>query len=398
MAFTPVPFSVDISVTAIEAILARVRSFPFDRLRQPDGNDWRLGASVSYLRDLCAFWSSGYDWSMQQQLINTAVQHIVEIEGVPIHFVYEPGSGTRPQPLLIMHGWPYSFHSYTPLIDRLAHPERHGGNIEDAFTVVVPSLPGYAFSGAPSKPIGPRRVTRMFNALMQELGLVEYIAHGGDWGGYMASLAGLDHARHVAGVHTTFLALRDSSAPLQTGDVASDASQEEQAFVAREFALWKEQGAYAQVQSTKPLALAPALLNNPVGVAAWIVDKFYAWSDQRKRPFPSLFSHDQLITEIMLYLVTDAFQTSIWLYAGQKAEGPVSLKPGQRVEVPTAIAAFPDPVFPMPPRAVAERTHNVVRYTEMPHGGHFPFYEAPELLIRDLQSFARTLKPQGKMR
>ena len=392
MDFTPIPFRVAIPVTTIQSILARVRGFPFDRLRPPTENSWLLGTNPSYLRDFCAFWSSCYDWSRQQLLINTAAQHIVEIEGVPVHFVCELGSGTRPQPLLIMHGWPYSFYSYTPLIDRLAHPERHGGNIEEAFTVVIPSLPGYAFSGVPSEPIGPRKVTRIFNTLMQELGLAGYIAHGGDWGGYMASLAGLDYPQHVAGVHTTFLALREESAPLQTGNVSKDASQEEQAFVAREFALWKEQGAYAQVQSTKPLALATALLDNAVGVAAWIIDKFYAWSDQRQRPFASLFSYDQLITEIMLYLVTDAFQTSIWIYAGQKTEGPVLLKPDQRVEVPTAIAAFPDPVFPMPPRAVAERTHNVVRYTEMSHGGHFPFYEAPELLIRDLQKFAQTLR------
>lgn len=227
--------------------------------------------------------------------------------------------------------------------------------------------------------------------MTQQLGLPGYIVHGGDWGGYMASLAGLDHAASVRGVHTTYVALRTADAPLQGGGVPTDASVAEKAYAAHEKALHAAEGAYGEVQSTRPLALAPAMLDSPVGVAAWMVDKFHAWSDRRTTAFDVLFPFDRLLTEIMLYLVSDTVETATWIYSASRAEGLVTLPPGRRVEVPTAVAAFPDPAFPVPPRELVARSHDVIRYTPMARGGHFPFYEAPDLLIDDLRAFARTL-------
>ena len=392
----PTPFRVEVPPQKLDTIRARVRGYRWDHFGEPaDGGDWRYGPPSAYLRELCAYWAEGYDWRAQEGTMNAVPHFLANVDGLDLHFVHERGSGPAPRPLLILHGWPYSFHSYTHLVERLAHPERHGGRVEDAFSVVVPSFPGYDFSGRPAAPMGPRQVATVLHRLMVEtLGYGRYLAHGGDWGGYLVSLLGFDYPGQVAGIHSTALIARQSGAPSHSGQVAPDASEEEKAFAARELALWKREGGYALLQKTKPQALAYATADSPVGVAAWIVEKFHAWSDRRERPFGALFTRDQLLTEVMLYLVTDAFATSLWLYAGQERERLDVPPPGRRIEVPVGVAAFPDPVFPPVPRAVAEKSHRVVRYTVMPRGGHFPFYEAPDLLVDDLRQFARGL-PRG---
>lgn len=323
--------------------------------------------------------------------MNAVPHFMVEVEGVDLHFVHERGSGPSPMPLLIAHGWPYSFHSYSHLVDRLAHPERHGGSANEAFDVIVPSYPGYDFSQRPAAPMGPRAVALMFDALMQRLSYDDYLVHGGDWGAHVTSLLGFHRPDCVAGIHTTAIALRDATAEQLTGEVGQDATAEEQAFVADEVRRWRHEGAYSQLHATKPAKLAYAMVDSLVGVAAWIVEAFHAWSDLRHTAFEDLFTPDQLLTEVMLYLVTDAFPTSTWIY-GAKRNEEMTLPPGRRVEVPTAVAAFQDPVFPTPPRAVAEKSHRVVRYVDMAHGGHFPFYEAQDLLVNDLRSFLLQLR------
>jgi pimeloyl-ACP methyl ester carboxylesterase len=387
------PFRIEVPQARLDAICDRVRSFEWSKLSQPaNGDDWRYGPPADFMWALCDYWATSYDWRVQERVMNAAPQFVADIDGHQIHFVHEPGSGATARPLLIMHGWPYSFHSYAHLVGRLAHPEQFGGDVADAFSVVIPSFPGYGFSSRPSAPLGPRAVAELFNQLMVEtLGYRRYVAHGGDWGCYTGSLLGYGHPKHVAGVHVTNLTVRHAGAPPMTGETPLDAGPVERAFAKREAALWRHEGAYSRLHSTKPVKLAYAMADSPVGVAAWIVEAFHAWSDRRQRPFEAIFTRDQLLTEVMLYLVTDAFDTSTWLYAAQEVENSIVLPPGQRVEVPVALAAFPDPVFPMPPREVAIRSHNVVQYTEMPRGGHFPFYEQPDLLVDDLRWFSRSL-------
>ena len=387
----PRPFQIDIPDETLERIRERVGAYRWDAMPEPmSSGDWRHGPPVSFMRDLCRYWIDGYDWRAQERLINAVPHYKAKIQGLDIHFVHERGSGIAPRPLLIAHGWPYSFHSYNHLVDRLAHPERHGGRLEDAFSVVIPSYPGYDVSERPTMPMGPRAIALLFDDLMDVLGYDRYVVHGGDWGAHVTSLLGLHRPERVAGIHSLGIALRDASAEQLTGKVASDASDEEKAFVASEMALWSGEGAYSQIQAAKPAKLAFAMADSPVGVAAWIAEAFHAWSDRRERPFDEIFTRDQLLTEIMLYLVTDAFATSIWIY-GAKHDEEMTLPAGKRVEVPTGLTAFPDPVFPMPPRAVAEKSHNVVHYATMGAGGHFPFYEAPDALIDEIRTFARRL-------
>ncbi len=385
------PFRVNIAEDRLSSIQQRVKAYRWNALSEPLGADvWRYGPPIAWMRELCAYWAESYDWRVQEQAMNTVPHFLTTVSGVDLHFVHERGSGTNPRALLVAHGWPYSFHSYTHLVDQLCHPERHGGRIEDAFSVVIPSYPGYDFSARPAEPMGPRAIAFLFDELMGRLGYDRYVVHGGDWGAHITSLLGFHRPERVEGIHTMALALRESGAEQLTGKTPPDASEEEKAFVADEYARWQQEGAYSQLHATKPVKLAYAMLDSPVGVAAWIIEAFYAWSDQTERSFEDLFTRDQLLTEVMLYLVTDAFPTSTWIY-GAKRQEERTLPPGRRVEVPTAVAAFRDPVFPMPPRAVAEKSHHVVRYAQLPRGGHFPFYEAPDLLVEDLRAFSRHL-------
>lgn len=388
---TIVPFNIDIPSTRLDGIRERVHAFRWEAWSESaDAGDWRYGPPVAFMRKLCDYWVDHYDWRKHEHAMNSRQHFATKLDDVDIHFTFEQGSGPHPTPLLIAHGWPYSFHSYDGLIDKLAHPERHSASPEEAFSVVVPSYPGYDFSGRSAQPMGPRAIAFLFDELMAKLGYDRYLVHGGDWGAHIASLLGLHRPERVIGIHSTALALREAGAEQLSGQVPSDASAEERAFVAAEYAIWQSEGAYSQLQATKPAKLGYAMMDSPVGVAAWIIEAFHAWSDRRKRNFEELFTFDQLLTEVMLYLVTDAFPTSTWIY-GAKRHEEMTLPPGRKVTVPTGLAAFPDPVFPMPPRAVAERSHNVVQYTEMTFGGHYPFYEAPDLLIDDLRRFQRHL-------
>ena len=388
---TIVPFKIDIASASLDSIRRRVHAYRWEAWSEPpDAGDWRYGPPLAYMRELCRYWVHDYDWRKHEHAMNLRQHFTTTLDDVDLHFTFEQGSGPNPTPLLIAHGWPYSFHSYDRLLDQLAHPERYETSSEAAFSVVVPSYPGYDFSGRPSHPMGPRAVAFLFDRLMAELGYDRYIVHGGDWGAHITSLLGIHRPERVLGIHSAALALREAGAEQLTGQVPEHAGAEESAFVASEYAIWQNEGAYSQLQATKPAKLGYALMDSPVGLAAWIVEAFHAWSDRRSRSFEELFSFDQLLTEVMLYLVTDAFPTSTWIYGGKRHE-EMTLPPGRRVTVPTGLAAFPDPVFPMPPRAVAERSHNVVHYTEMPFGGHYPFYEAPDLLIDDLRLFQRQL-------
>lgn len=388
-----IPFRIAVPDATLSRIRNRVMDFRWDAFVEPDdAGDWRYGPPRAFMRALCTRWIETYDWRASERAMNAVPHFTTTVEGQTLHLVLEHGSGTLPKPLLLLHGWPYSFHSFAGLIERLAHPERFGGRVEDAFTIIVPSLPGYDFFPPPALPTGPRRVAELLDRLMTDtLGLGRYLVHGGDWGSATAAMLGLHHADRVAGLHLTMSSVRHHGAPPRTNLVPDDASAEERAFAVLEAALWRDESAYARIMQTKPLKLGYAMTDSPVGVAAWIAEAFHAWSDLRERPFEQVIPPDALLEEIMLYLVTDAANPASWIYVAEAIENYQTLLPGQRIDVPTAFAAYPDPVFPMPPRSVLERAHRVVRHTVVSGGGHFPFYEDPEPLITDLRGFAADL-------
>lgn len=380
------PFTIAVDEAELNSIKDRIAAFPWHYMPADEG--WNFGTNLNYMKDICDYWLKHYDWRKHEAQMNSFDNFKALVDGIEMHFIVEKGSGTNAKPLLISHGWPGSFVESLDIINRLAHPEQFGGNIDDAFDVIVPSLPGFGFSGRPTRPYGPRKMAEVLNSLMVDvLGYDKYIAHGADWGSAISSWLGYDHADHCTGIHICFPTMRHVDGPQ---------NPEEEAW-ARECETTPRvvlQDGYRTQQATKPQTLSYAMMDSPVGIAAWIIEKFHAWSDITNDDVESAHTKDGMLTNIMVYLVTQSFCTSTWIYYGRREEGGriLGTKERPKVEVPTAAAMFPAESFPWPPRSYAERLYNITRWTKMPRGGHFSSLEEPDLLIDDIVAFARSLK------
>jgi pimeloyl-ACP methyl ester carboxylesterase len=376
------PFSVAWDDASVARVIDQVRGYPWPPA--PEGGGWSYGCDEAVLRDLAAHWVDGYDWRAAQDDLNRWPQFTAQIEGLPIHFVHVVGEAEGRRPLLITHGWPGSHYEFWRAIELLAYPSRHGGDPADAFDLVIPSLPGFGFSGKPRRPLGQRATARIFDTLMTEvLGYPRYLAQGGDWGGLVTSYLGLEHAAHVRAIHLNMIGLRPQGGPR---------NDEEIAWITRTQAATGQLGAYFQLQASKPQALAWMAAGNPVGQAAWIVERFHDWSDLRTRPFEQVYSRDQLLTNVMIYVMTGSFTTGAWYYRALFEEGGIQLSEGRRCETPTAFANFPgEALYQAPPRSWAERAYNITRWTDMPRGGHFAAMEEPALFVEDVRAWAREL-------
>ena len=377
------PFQIEVPVETLELIRRQVASYAWHEM--PDDGGWAYGANLAYMKELCAYWLDEFDWRVQEAAINRFAHFIAPVDGIDLHFIHEKGSGPAPMPLIISHGWPGSIVEFLKIIEPLAHPERFGGSSEDAFDVIAPSLPGFGFSGRPPRPIGPRKIARLFDTLMTDvLEYPSYLAQGGDWGGAISSWLGFEHAPACRAIHINIFTMRSPNGPQ---------SREEEAWATQFKRDQLMEDGYRTQQATKPQTLSYAMMDSPVGVAAWIIEKFNSWSDTVGDNIESVYTKDELLTNIMVYLVTKSFNTASWIYYGRREEGGRVLSPdGQRVEVPTAAALFPAELLSWPPRSYAERVYNITRWTEMPRGGHFAALEQPTLLIDDIRAFARTLR------
>jgi pimeloyl-ACP methyl ester carboxylesterase len=379
------PFKIAVPTVLLDKIRARVRDYEWHEMPRGDGleDSWAYGANLDFLRELCADWADGYDWGKEEAKLNRFPQFIADIDGLDIHYYRETGSGRSPQPLILSHGWPGSVFEFLHIIETLAHPERFGGDARDAFTVIVPSLPGYGWSGKPTRPIGPRTTARYFDTLMtKELGLKDYIAQGGDWGSAVSGWMAYD-SPNCRAAHLNMFGWRSPGVHPQT--------QEEKDYAARAAALFEFEGAYFREQTTKPQTLSYAMMDSPVGACAWIVEKFHGWSDTRKG-FRNVYTNDQLLTNVMIYLVTRSFNTATWMYRGlMEDHGGTPVPEGARIEKPVGIAAFPIDLIPFPPRSLVERHVNVTHWTDFTEGGHFAALERPDDLVEDIRKFARSL-------
>jgi microsomal epoxide hydrolase len=375
-------FKIDVPEDVIQNIYTRVKEYPWHEM--PDDGGWSYGTNLNYMKDFCDYWINKFNWREQERKINKFHHYTSLVDDINIHFIHEKGSGNGPIPLLISHGWPGSIVEFLNIIDPLAHPEKHNGNIEDAFDVIVPSLPGFGFSDRPSRPIGPRKMAKYFDLLMTDtLGYSNYLAQGGDWGGAVSSWLGFEHPACQA-IHINILTMRHPDGPK---------GKEEKEW-AKNFEIEQVmENGYRTQQATKPQTLSYAMMDSPVGVAAWIIEKFNSWSDTVGDDIESVHSKDLLLTNIMIYLITKTFNTASWIYYGRTEEGGRILSPeGKRVEVPTAAALFPAELLSWPPRSYAERIYNIKQWTEMPQGGHFAALEQPDLLIEDIRTFARSIR------
>ena len=375
-------FRIDVPEDVIQKIYTRVKEYPWHEM--PDDGGWSYGTNLDYMKDFCDYWINKFNWREQERKINKFHHYTSLVDDINIHFIHEKGSGKEPIPLLISHGWPGSIVEFLNIIDPLAHPEKHNGNIEDSFDVIVPSLPGFGFSDRPSRPIGPRKMAKYFDLLMTDtLGYSNYLAQGGDWGGAISSWLGFEHSACQA-IHINILTMRHPDGPK---------GKEEKEW-AKNFEIEQiMENGYRNQQATKPQTLSYAMMDSPVGVAAWIIEKFNSWSDTVGDDIESVHSKDSLLTNIMIYLITKTFNTASWIYYGRTEEGGRILSPeGKRVEVPTAAALFPAELLSWPPRSYAERIYNIKQWTEMPRGGHFAALEQPDLLIEDIRTFARSIR------
>ena len=376
-------FQIDISEEILQNIYTKVKNYSWHEM--PDDGGWDYGTNLDYMKEFADYWVNKFDWRKTEEKINKFKNFKSNIDGIDIHFIHEKGSGSNPKPLLLSHGWPGSIVEFLHIIDQLAHPEKFGGKEEDAFDVIVPSLPGYGFSGRPLRPIGPRIMASIFNSLMTKiLGYKKYIAQGGDFGGTIATWLAYDFPESLLGIHINILIIRHPDGP-QT--------HEEKEWQERFKVEQRIEDGYRTQQATKPQTLSYAMMDSPVGVAAWIIEKMRGWSDIKNGDIESVYSKDILLSNIMVYLVTKTFNTASWIYYGRREEGGRFLpKEHLPLKVPTAAALFPKEYLEWAPRSYVERIYNIQRWTKMSKGGHFAALEQPDLLVKDIREFTKTLK------
>ena len=376
------PFSIRIEPEILSDLRERIRN-----TRWPDqspGAAWEQGTDLEYLRRLLAYWAEEFDWRAQERELNAAHHFRADLDGVRIHFVHERARHGKGIPLILTHGWPSTFVELLPLVPFLTDPEAHG-IAGPAFDVVIPSLPGYAFSERPAQMgVNYQHVAGQWHRLMRGLGYERYGAQGGDFGAGVATFMALNDPQPMIGLHMSNLEI----APY-TGPGARPLSSAEQAYRERNAAFWQVEHGYKAIQSTKPQTLGYGLNDSPAGLAAWILEKWRSWADSRGN-LDARFSRDFLLTTVTLYWVTRTITSSMRDYFdNDNPRFRVTLGPEVFVTVPTGFAVFTSNFVDegTPPREWAERLYNVRRWTPMPVGGHFAAAEEPELLARDIAAF-----------
>lgn len=353
-----------------------------------DNTGWTYGTDTTYLSELLDYWQNDFDWREQERQLNRFDQFVTDINGLDIHFIHVRSPHANARPLMITHGWPGSIVEFHKIIEPLTRPELHGGSAEDAFHVVAPSLPGFAFSEKPAEPgYNPEKMAHTLAALMQRLGYERYGLQGGDWGAIINRLHAARYPDRVIGLHSNFVLANAPADPaMREQTPAADLARRDarQAFMANETA-------YQQIQGSKPQTLGVGLNDSPAGLAAWIVEKFHGWSDLPSGHPEDKFSKDELLTNISVYWFTRSITSSARIYYENRAV-PLT-EPLGFVSVPTAGAMFPKEIY-LTPRLWAEQAYNIVRWTEMPRGGHFAALEETELLLADIRAFFRQLHAQ----
>ncbi len=384
------PFQIAIADHDVDDLRQRIRATRWAPATPSPA--WQQGIDATWLRELAAYWAGHFDWRAAELGLNRQSQFFANVQGQRVHFVHRRGVGPAPYPLVITHGWPGSFMEFHALLDRLCDPAAFGGDSADAFDVVVPSLPGFTFSQAPAQPgMSAFQVADMWASLMHGLGYERFGAQGGDLGAGVSIALAARHPRIVDGIHLNFL---PSSYEPAIGAAQMPLTAAEERFL-REKNEWAAlEGGYAHMHTTKPQTLAASLNDSPVGLAAWIAEKFRAWSDC-DGDVESVFSKDELLTNISLYWHTQCIGTAIQMYWENRLQ-PMRFAEGQRVVPPVGFAHFPKEIN-HPPRSWLERTFNVVQWTDMPAGGHFAAMEKPDLLAADIRQFFRPLRqPQHR--
>jgi pimeloyl-ACP methyl ester carboxylesterase len=357
---SPRPFTLHIPDSQLEDLRTRLT-----RTRFPDEpssmEPWSTGSSVTYMKELCAYWANDFDWRAQEAKLNAFKQYKVNIRGLDLHFIHEPGRGAKPMPLLMSHGWPgsvWEFHKIIPLLT-------------EHFTIVAPSLPGYTLSHQPGARYGVEEIADIFAELMTILGYDKFGAQGGDWGSFITSRLAVMYPERLTGIHLNLLPLR------RDPKLITNPTPEEQKYLDQLNHFLKEETGYQWIQGTKPTTLSYGLTDSPAGLAAWIVEKFRSWTDN-DGTIESVISRDDLLTNISLYWFSGAIGSSFFPYFA-RMHRPWPIPDGKTIDVPMSYAEFPREIL-SPPRSLAERRYtNIKRWTRMEKGGHFAALERPAI-------------------
>jgi len=379
------PFKIEVSDSDLDDLRARL-----ERTRWPDelpGTGWDYGSNLDYIKELVDYWRTKFDWRAQEQLINSFSHFKTDVDGLGIHFIHEKGKGPNPMPLIVTHGWPGTFFEMHKIISLLSDPASHGGDPADAFDIVVPSMPGYGFSDHPAeRGLDVFYVGELWAKLMSNnLGYQRFGAQGGDWGASVTAKLGFSHPDKIIGIHSTSV----TRPTPYLGPGTRELSEAEKSTIQHRTDWQESEGGYAHIQGTKPQTLSYGLNDSPVGLAAWIVEKYRTWSDCGGN-VESRFTKDELLTTITIYWVTQSIGSSAKLYYETNRK-PWNLKQGERIEVPCGIASFPGENT-VPLREWAERSYNIQHWTDMPSGGHFAALEEPVNLVEDIRKFFRPLR------
>ena len=398
------PYQLNVPQDVLDDLQARLR-----RTRWPQSfpeQGWDYGTNTEYMRELVDYWMSDFDWRKQEAHINQYEHFKAQQDDIGVHFMHIRGRGPEPTPLLMLHGYPWSWATFLRIIPMLVDPESYGGRAEDSFSLVIPSLCGFCLSDqVPRTAFGFQDHPAVYRSIMRELGHERYGLYGGDWGGIITFPYGHQFPQDLIGIHLNYMGqrMRDErpdderddhnlvrgfglkNAPIRPRDPESLKFWK----AAEEF--WIAQSGYSHVNMTCPQSFAHLVADSPVGAAAWIVEKYQQWSDWEGH-FEEVFSKDDLLTNIMLYWVNNTFGTAIRIYY-ESHHHPWSVRPGNRIEVPTGILSFPKDIVPLL-KSRAEQYYNVVRFRDMQRGGHFGIFEAAEDYAQELREFFAELRTE----
>ncbi len=373
------PFSIQVDDQAIEDLKQRLLNSRYPD--QLNDDNWSYGTKLEYLQSLVDYWIHEFDWKKQERAINRFNQYLINIDGLKTHFIHQRSSNQDATPIIITHGWPGSIAEFLDIIEPLTEPQKFGGQKEDAFHVVCPSLPGYAYSQAAKKPgMNTREIAKRQIKLMQALGYDSYLAQGGDWGAMITrNIADLDK-EHCMAIHLNMVL---AFPPDGVKDPMSVATEEEKKAWHDSEKLMEDGMGYFKIQSTRPQTLAYALNDSPLGLCAWITEKFYAWMDCDGN-IENTLSKDSLLTNISLYWFSGSIGSSIRLYCEETRFPDFVAK----IDVPTGAAIYPKELV-RPPKKWVESSYNLIHWFKSEKGGHFAAMEQPEIFVDDLRNFKK---------
>jgi pimeloyl-ACP methyl ester carboxylesterase len=373
------PFRIEIPEKDLDDLGQRLALTRLPEKETPD--DWSQGVPLAYMREIVDYWQSDYDWRRAEEEINRFPQFTTELDGLNVHFIHVKSPEPNALPLVMTHGWPGSIVEFLKVIGPLADPASHGGDPADAFHVVCPALPGYGFSGKPITPgWGVEKIGSEWANLMARLGYESYVAQGGDWGSAVTTAIGMQDPDHCRAIHLNMVVAQPDPA---TMDDLTDLEKRGIAGM-QHYQQWDS--GYSKEQSTRPQTIGYSLVDSPVGQAAWIMEKFWAWTDCDGHPENAL-SRDEMLDNIMLYWLTASGASSARLYwesFGSFSAGDVS--------VPTGCSIFPKEIFTCSRRWAEQRFKNIVYWNELDRGGHFAAFEQPELFVGELRNCFRQVR------